>query len=148
EKGWWSAMPSGCRKGHFHRGFPVPHLGQFSIKGMVRLGAERLRAAPLWTYHYGINGTALDDLLGWPFLPRLALFSLRPPLPDDWAGRLAECDNLRNVSDLSLIDCHVTRADVRRLLDAWAGRHLRDLSLAARKGDGDEIAAALADHPT
>jgi hypothetical protein len=139
-------MPKGCRKGHFHRGFPVPHLGAFSIAGLVRLGAERLRAAPLWTYHYGVYGRDLDPLLAWPWLHRLKLFALRSPVPDDWADRLAECDNLRNVSELDLLDWKIPADELRRLLDVWAGRHLSTLRASASL-PGDFV-TVLVDHPT
>jgi uncharacterized protein (TIGR02996 family) len=148
EKGWWAAIPKVCRRGYFHRGFPIPSLRRFSIPGLVRLGEDRLRAAPLWRYHYFLCGTVLDDLLSWPYLHRLDLFGLHPPLPEDWADRLAGCDNLRNASELALIDCPVSVSDLVGLLDGWAGRHLRQLTLADCKGVGDEIAAALAGHPT
>jgi uncharacterized protein (TIGR02996 family) len=146
QKKWWAALPKGCRKGHFHRGFPVPHLGAFSIPGLVRLGAERLRTAPLWTYHYGGYGTDLDPLLAWPWLHRLKLFALRSPVPDDWANRLAECDNLRNVSELDLLDWHIRADELRRLLDVWADRHLSDFR-ASPSVPGDFV-TVLVSHPT
>lgn len=144
QKRWWAAMPAGARQGHFSHGFPVPSLGRFSIAGMVKLGAARLKAAPLWRYHYGVHGTDLDALLGWPFLHRLELFALRPPLPAGWAGQLAAHPDLRNVADLSLLDCRLTAGEVKLLLDAWAGRPLRSFS-ACLDADGLRV---LADHPT
>jgi uncharacterized protein (TIGR02996 family) len=98
-KGWWKKMPNGSKKGSYDRGFPVPHLGAFSIPGLVKLDESRLRAAPLWGYHYGVHGAHLDTLLTWPFLHRLDRFALRPPLPPGWAERLATCENRRNVSE-------------------------------------------------
>src|SRR5262249_12777024 len=107
----------------------VPDLGRFTVKNLVRLGADRLRAAALWRYHYGVRGRDLDDLLGWPFLHRLEMFALRPPLPDGWAERLAACGNLRNASQLDLVGGGAGAAEVGVLLDAWSGRHLRELQV-------------------
>src|SRR5262249_35538105 len=125
---------------------PNVYLGAFSLAGLVKLGAERLRAAPLWRYHYGVHGTDLDTLLPWPYLHRLDLFTLRPPLPDDWASRLAACDNLRNVSELSFIDCRVTAGELRQVLDAWNDRHLTTLDLRPPAGDWDLVDTVVS-HP-
>jgi uncharacterized protein (TIGR02996 family) len=150
EKPWWKAMPRGCRKGYFSRGLPDVSLAAFSVRGMVKLGGERLRAAPLWHYHYGVFGTDMDALLGWPWLHRLSLFAMRPPYPDDWVDRLVECDNLRNVADLALSDgtykVRLTPEHVKRLLDGWADRPLRSLSFTVAEKAGDVVAAGLADH--
>jgi uncharacterized protein (TIGR02996 family) len=124
ERGWWKRMPAGCRKGRFRRGFPVPDLGRFSLSGLVRLNEKRLKLAPLWRYHYGVHGANLDILLSWPFLHRLELFALRSPLPAGWSERMAACPNLRNVSDLALIDCDLDAAAMQTLLDAWTARPL------------------------
>jgi uncharacterized protein (TIGR02996 family) len=146
EKAWRKVMPKGCKDGyHFERGFFVPHLGRFSIGGLVKLGKERLGAAPVWRYHYGVHGRDLDQLLAWPHLHRLGLFALRPPLPGDWAERLARCPNLRNVTELALIDCWVTADEMAVLLDAWAGRHLRMLRFDPAE---DDTLRVLAGHPT
>ncbi len=145
DKPWRKAMPKGCKQScNYTRGFPVPYLGQFSINGLVKLGHERLSAAPSWRYHYGVYGRHLDQLLAWPYLHRLEMFALRPDLPDDWAKRLADCDNLRNVTDLQLIDCWLSADDMKAILDAWTGRHLRKL----RFDTADETALhVLAEHP-
>jgi uncharacterized protein (TIGR02996 family) len=144
ENGWWKGMPSGARKGIFSRGFPVPSLGRFSIDGLVRQREARLRAAPLWRYHYGVYGRDLKSLLPWPCLDRLELFALRPPVPRQWAAQLAECGNLRNVSELSLIDVKVPAAEMRMLLDAWAGRRLMDFRMNLNL----DSLGILVNHPT
>jgi uncharacterized protein (TIGR02996 family) len=146
EKVWRKAMPKGCKDGYtFERGFFVPSLGRFSIAGMVKLGKERMGGAPVWRYHYGVHGRDLDRLLAWPYLHRLGMFALRPPLPDNWAERLAGCANLRNVTELALIDCWVTADEMNVLLGAWAGRHLRELRFDPAE---DETLRVLAAHPT
>jgi uncharacterized protein (TIGR02996 family) len=144
ERDWWKAMPKGCKKGYFGRGFPVPYLGSFSVPGLVKLGEARLRAAPLWRYHYGVHGTDLDWFIPWPYLHRLEMFALRPPLPGDWAARMAACANLRNVTELALIDCQVGADELKLLLDTWADRPLRTLHL---KLDAAGL-RVLAEHPT
>jgi uncharacterized protein (TIGR02996 family) len=143
-KGWWKAMPPGARRGHFDRGFPVPNLGQFTLPGLIKLGESKLRAAPLWRYHYGVHGSDLGTLVGWRFLHRLELFALRAPLPDRWAERLAGCPNARNVSELVLMDSAIAAGELALLLGAWADRSLRDLNLEL---DADGV-RVLADHPT
>ncbi|MCI0457352.1 MAG: TIGR02996 domain-containing protein [Gemmataceae bacterium] len=144
EKGWWKEMPRGCGKGSFSRGFPVPELGRFKLAGLVELGEARLRAAPLWRYHYGVHGRDLKVLLPWPWLHRLELFALRPPLPRSWASQLAECPRLVNVSRLALIDCRARPDEVKLLLDAWAGRSLSELTVNL----DDQGVGVLVNHPT
>ena len=143
EKRWWKAMPAGAKRGRFSRGFPVPNLGQFSVAGMVKLGETRLRAAPLWRYHYGVSNADFDALLAWPFLHRLELFALQPPRPDGWAERLAGCENARNVAELSLHSL-VTAGELTLLLDAWTNRSLRKLNTDLN-ADGLHV---LVNHPT
>lgn len=144
-KAWSKAQPPGAKKVRdYTGGLPVPYLGNFKVEGLVKLGAARLRAAPLWRYHYGVYGRHLDALLAWPFLHRLELFALRPPLPEDWAARLAACDNLRNVTDLELIDCWPTADQLETVLDSFTGRHLKRLRVNTE--DPDAL-AVLAAHP-
>src|SRR5262245_1252595 len=143
-KRWWKAMPTGCKKGSFVRGLPVPYLGALSLGGLVKLDETRLRAAPLWSYHGGVHGHDLDVLLPWPYLHRLEQFALRPPLPADWATQLADCDNLRNVTELALIDCMVLADDMKTLLDGWARRPLTSLRMRL---DAKAL-RVLAEHPT
>jgi uncharacterized protein (TIGR02996 family) len=144
-KAWAKAQPPGAKKVRCYTGgLPVPYLGNFKVEGLVKLGAARMCAAPLWRYHYGVYGRHLDQLLAWPFLHRLELFALRPPLPENWAARLAECDNLRNVTDLELIDCWPTADQLETVLDAFTGRHLKRLRFNTE--DADAL-AVLARHP-
>ena len=144
-KAWSKAQPPGAKKVHCYTGgLPVPYLGNFKVDGLVKLGAARMRAAPLWRYHYGVYGRHLDQLLAWPHLHRLELFALRPPLPDGWAERLAACANLRNVSVLELIDCWPTAGELKTVLDAFTGRHLQRLRFNTE--DADAL-AVLARHP-
>jgi uncharacterized protein (TIGR02996 family) len=147
ESRWWAAMPPGCKRGHFARGFPVPTLERYTLGGLVKLTDQKLRAAPLWRYHYGVYGRDLDTLLAWPRLDRLVMFALRPPLPKDWVARLVGCDRLRNVAELQLIRYEPTADELRLLLDAWVGRHLTSLRFdpAKLREDGFEL---LANHPT
>jgi uncharacterized protein (TIGR02996 family) len=144
-KAWSKAQPPGAKKVNCYTGgLPVPYLGSFKVEGLVKLSAARLRAAPLWRFHYGVYGNHLDQLLAWPLLHRLELFALRPPLPGDWAERLAACDNLRNVTDLELIDCWPAAEELKVVLDAFTGRHLKRL----RVNTEDPAAlAVLAAHP-
>jgi uncharacterized protein (TIGR02996 family) len=142
---WWAAMPKGCRSGsYFNRGFPLPSLGRFSLKGLRRLDEERLRAAPLWEFGSAF-GSDLDGLLEFPFLHRLYDLYLVSPLPEGWADRLAECDNLRNLSQFSLNNWPVAADELKRLLDAWSNRHFRDLSLVIDRDA--EFLSTLVDHP-
>src|SRR5262249_12318666 len=101
QKKWWAAMPKGCKRGYFHRGFPVGRLDQFGVAGLARLDEERLCGAPLWRYHYGATGTELEALRGRPCLHRLDLFSLRPVLPHGWVDWLVGADGPRNASELA-----------------------------------------------
>lgn len=144
QKGWWKAMPVGARRGTFRRGFPVPDLGQFKIPGLVKLDEKRLRAAPLWRYHYGVYSADFDALIRWPCLHRLERFALQSPPLNGWAEKLAGCENTRNVTELALMECAVSANELTLLLDAWAGRSLRDLRLHL-DADGLQV---LADHPT
>lgn len=142
------------REALFDRGFPTLSLRDLTPEQLVRVDNRRLRHAPLWRYHYGITGDYFDALLAWPHLHKLELFSMRPPtddlgewtLPDGWAERMAGCDGLRNVTELALLWCQVTAADLETLLDAWRGRTLRTLDLN-NFGNGDAVIAALARHP-
>jgi uncharacterized protein (TIGR02996 family) len=143
ESAWWQRMPPGCNKGHFDRGFPVPDLGERSLKKLVRQNEKLLKFAPLWRCHDRVSGPDLDVLLPWPFLHRLQMFALRPPLPDGWFNRLASSPNLRNVSELVLLHCDVTQEALHVLLDAWAER-----SLVFLAGNiSSEGVRTLVDHP-
>src|SRR5262245_24806233 len=76
DRTWRKAMPKGSKRGRcYTRGFPVPYLGDLSIAGLVKLGELRMRAAPLWRYHYGVYDNSLDQLLAWPYLHRLEMFT-------------------------------------------------------------------------
>jgi uncharacterized protein (TIGR02996 family) len=143
-KKWWAAMPKGCRRGNFHRGFPMPSLIAFSLPGLVRLGEERLRAAPLWRYHYGVHGREIDLILDWPWAHRLDLLPIRD-VPEGRLERIVECDNLRNVSDLAFIEGKVATDDLRQVLDVWEKRHLCYLRVPkAPHGNSVEM---LVNHP-
>jgi uncharacterized protein (TIGR02996 family) len=144
---WLACLPEACHKEDFDRGFPIGFLGTFSPNELANFTAERLRATPLWRYHYNVPGNDVDTWLAWPFLDRLDLFSLRPPLPNGWVERLAACDNLRNVSELSFLSCPISAGELQRVLDAWARRPLQKLRLDPLKHPGDFV-GTLVNHPS
>jgi hypothetical protein len=122
-------------------------LSQYEVPQLLRLTVADLQWAPLSRYHYNFRGPDLLDWLKWPGLRFQELFSPRPPrLPKGWVEKVAGCAALRNVSELCTIDCKLTPAEVRLLLDAWADRHLPILRMAGPIGD--EGVAVLAAHPT
>jgi hypothetical protein len=142
---WQKELPRGCRwVWDYIRGFPVPRLEKFPLPKLLKLGEPVLRAAPLWHYHYGMPGRNLKELLAWPYLHRLEQLALSPPLPKDWAGRVAGCTNLRNVTDLELINCRVSGADLKTVLDAFTGRRLREMRFDPAD---DEALRVVATHP-
>lgn len=146
-RAWRAHLPTKLRTCEFRRGFPYFNLVSYEISDLVKLAVADIDAAPLSVCHYNIKGTELAGVLKWPGLRFMDRFSPRPPrLPKGWVQRVAECAELRNVSELCTIDCPLTPGEVKLLLDAWADRHLPILSLAGRTGD--EGLAVLAAHPT
>src|SRR5262249_12115306 len=69
-------------------------------------------------------------------------FAPSPSLPKGWVDRLTACDNLRNVSGLSL-GYTVSAEEVGRLLASWNERHLREL-IVRGIGKGNLAAALVA----
>lgn len=144
---WRARLPEPHRECEFRRGFPHFDLTRYEIPDAIKLTVGDIEAAPLSVCHYNVKGTELADFLAWPGLRFQDRFSPRPPrLPTDWVRKVVECPALRNVSELCTIDCPLAPDEVKLLLDAWADRHLPNLSLAGPIGD--EGLAVLAAHPT
>jgi uncharacterized protein (TIGR02996 family) len=133
----------------FSRGFPEPNLSETtSFEELTELTETDLQAAPLWRYEYGVSGSReLDLLLRWPQLHRVTTLALAiDRRSKGWAKRLAACDGLRNVTELDFTDSPLTVADLRTVLDAWAGRRLRELVVNECR-IGDVGIRLVATHP-
>ncbi len=145
-KEWLAPLPKRYRKAEFWRGFPVLTLKSTSVHQLVKLTDNDLQCAALWRYPYG-TGETLDTLLGWPLLHRLTMFALSDPgLPDGWVKKIAECDELRNVTELAFTNCPMSATDLKRILDAWIGRRLTALWVNACSV-GDAGIRLIAKHP-
>jgi uncharacterized protein (TIGR02996 family) len=112
----------------FSRGFPVPTIPRVSAAHPEGPTEFQLRSAPLWR-SYGVvtDDDELDVALRWPLLHRLTTFSLRSGFRAGWTKRLASCDGLRNVTELTFTHCALTAGGLKRILDAWTGRRLAQL---------------------
>lgn len=141
---WVKPLPKKLRGVDFSRGFPLPTIRRSSVTELVKLTPRALRHAPLWRYPFG-NPDTLETLLAWPLLPRLTTLSLFSGGSND-LKRIAECDGLRNVTELAFTGCNMSANDLKLILDAWTGRRLLHLWVNSCPV-GDEGIKLIATHP-
>lgn len=147
KKEWLKSVPKKERSNaEFWRGFPIPTI-RTDVPHLIKLTERDLQSAPLWYFRYGIDADQLDSVLNWPQLHRITTFPLRlTDLRTGWAKKLAACEGLRNVTELTFSGSKLSRTGLKTVLDAWTGRRLRML-LVNHFPLGDAGLELIATHP-
>ncbi len=105
-KAWRAGLPTPLKTGMFHRGFPHPPRQNVSAKQFLDFAAEKLRAAPLWSFYF--NEATESELARCPESPVLAQtreLSSWVPIPAFTAeavARLVGSPKARNLKTFSL----------------------------------------------
>src|SRR5438067_2325053 len=147
-KAWAADLPGKRSESpEFQRGFPWPGNVAFSAEALADVRPDQLRGRPIWWLGFNVTAENWRTVLAWPHLDRVYQVKLEGPFPRGWAAAVARCPGLRNVSELSFGRVPVRPADLRVILDAWAGRALATLGLWDYPV-GDKVIRVLARHPT
>jgi uncharacterized protein (TIGR02996 family) len=129
----------------FVRGFPSPSNVAVHARQLAASDADRLQNRPLWWLGFSVNADNWREVFAWPHLDRLDRLEFKDSLPRGWAAQVAGCPGLRNVEALEFWGVPVRPADLRAILDAWAGRRLTGLGLNSHPV-GDAVFKVLARH--
>ena len=131
---WRTGVPAGVSPS-FVRGFSELYLSDLGPAELFSLRVKDLRVAPLSRYEPVLAGTEFETLLKWPGAVFQNVLTTRAYLKTGWTDRLARCNKLRNVSELSFTRDPLAPGDLKAVLDTWADRYLRKLKLECPIGD-------------